>query len=56
MGTSVMGFRDAQRAYDIELPDVPGVTALAMRSVLNVVALATDDENQQTFVSHSTIS
>lgn len=50
-----MGFKDMNRAYTVDIPPVKGITPLAMRSVLNIVAAATDDKTHETFVSRKTI-
>lgn len=51
-----MGFSDLEVAYRLELPPVPGANHLALRSVLNVVAAATDKGTHQTFISHAKIA
>lgn len=50
-----MGFKDMNRAFKVEIPPVDGITLLALRSVLNIVAAATDDKTHETFVSRATI-
>ena len=51
-----MGFKDMNRAFKIDLPNLNGMTMLAARSVLNIVAAATDDKTHETFVSRATIA
>lgn len=51
-----MGYKDAEAFYEVDIPPAGGLTPLALRSVLTVVALATDDKTHETFISQARIA